>query len=179
MLEREDIVLVPVKGSKVSDMAIRLADISYPEANIVPVHVIVVDKKLPLDSELQQEAQHGESVLSKAERTLAGGFHRHAMGELIQTRDLGNAIVDEGIERKAKAIVMGFKLKESSDVGMSTATRRVLGGFLNGEVVLYRPAKPESVQTGSPRPKVIRLERHNKQTEEQSHHKGLLGFIKH
>lgn len=67
--------------------------------------------------------------------------------------------MDEGAERNAKAVVMGFRLKDAGEYGISRATKNVLTHF-KGEVILYRASRETSHIVLAPRSKVVRLSRH-------------------
>jgi nucleotide-binding universal stress UspA family protein len=101
-------VLVPVNGSPVSLDALSLAcSISRRgKGTVYAVSVIEVGRALALDAEMGQEARDAEGILQAAEQ-LASDMDCKVEGEILQARDAGHAIVDEAIERRVDAIVMG------------------------------------------------------------------------
>lgn len=101
-------VLVPCGGSSAAYEALVQA-INIAKRNkgrVYVVHVIEVKRTLPLDADMADEAQRGEEILSEAER-IAEEFDFHIEGELLQAREAGHAIVDEAVERRVDAIVIG------------------------------------------------------------------------
>jgi len=105
-------VLVPVDGSEASILAVEFACsvAKRTRGRVHVVHVIEVRRALPLDAELEEEAQRGEAILTLAEAAAKRqDFEVH--GDLLQARDAGHAIVDEAIEREADAIVLGVPFR--------------------------------------------------------------------
>lgn len=105
-------ILVPSDGSLASYEALAQA-INVAKKNkgqVVVVHVIEVKRTLPLDADMPDDAMQGEAILSEAER-LAEQLDFHIEGELLQAREAGHAIVDEAIERRMDAIVIGTEYK--------------------------------------------------------------------
>ncbi|MFN8559091.1 MAG: universal stress protein [Dehalococcoidia bacterium] len=105
-------LLVPSDGTTASYEALAqaIAVAKRNKGHVFVVHVIEVRRTLPLDAEMAEEAQRGEDILSEAER-LAAELDFHIEGELLQAREAGHAIVDEAIERRADAIVLGTDYK--------------------------------------------------------------------
>lgn len=119
-------ILVPVDGSPASLDALALACTlaKRNKGKVYAVYVIEVARSLPLDADLSPEAEKGEEILSQAER-VADSLDFQVMGELLQARDVGHAIVDEAIERDVEGIVLGIGYKEP------------LGEFQLGRTVQY------------------------------------------
>lgn len=121
-------ILVPSDGSQASYEALAQA-INVAKRNkghIVVVHVIEVKRTLPLDAEMVEEAQRGEEILSEAER-LAEELDFQIAGELLQAREAGHAIVDEALERRVDAIVIGTDYKRPlGEFQLSRTTQYVL-----------------------------------------------------
>jgi nucleotide-binding universal stress UspA family protein len=93
-------ILVPIKGNpsdvEVLELACEIALRS--KAQVYAIHVIEVKRTLPLDAELQEEAERGEDLLNQAEQIgERSGVTIHT--DLLQARDVGSAIVDEVLER--------------------------------------------------------------------------------
>lgn len=106
-------ILVPVKGNPTDDEVIQLAlELAQRnKAQVFAIHVIEVKRTLPLDAELQEEAERGEDVLNRAEHIAdRGGQSIHT--DLLQARDVGPAIVDEALERGIDLIVLGITYKK-------------------------------------------------------------------
>jgi nucleotide-binding universal stress UspA family protein len=106
-------ILVPVKGNPIDDEAVELAcAIARPSrAQVFAIHVIEVKRTLPLDAELQPEAERGEEYLGRAEQ-MADRFNQSINTDLLQARDVGPAIVDEALERGIDLIILGVSNKK-------------------------------------------------------------------
>jgi nucleotide-binding universal stress UspA family protein len=120
-------ILVPVVGSAAALEAIHVACklIDKKTKGMVSiVHVIAVDRTLPIDTELETEIQKAEGVLESME-TVARESGCEAESELLQARDVGQAIVDEAAARKVDLILLG------------TAYKVRFGQFSLGEIVPY------------------------------------------
>lgn len=101
-------VLVPVDGSTAGFDALKLA-CSLTRRNkgmIFAVYVIQVARNLALDAEMTFDAEKAELVLQRSEQ-IANELDGKIEGEILQARDAGHAIVDEAIERRASAIILG------------------------------------------------------------------------
>ncbi|MBI4300139.1 MAG: universal stress protein [Chloroflexi bacterium] len=105
-------ILVPTKGGKASDDAVTLACTlaRSRKSKIRIIHVIEVERTLPLDAELEPELRRGEEVLSRAER-IGRENNCPVETELLQAREVGPAIVDEASERGVDLIIMGIDYK--------------------------------------------------------------------
>jgi nucleotide-binding universal stress UspA family protein len=119
-------ILVPVDGSQASMDALALACLlaKRNKGKVYAVYVIEVARTLPLDADLNPEAQGGEQILARAEQ-VADSLDFAVTGELLQARDAGHAIVDEAIERDVDAIVAGIEYN------------RTLGEFQMGQTSQY------------------------------------------
>ena len=106
-------ILVPINGNPTSDemvaLACRMAKRTKGEVHVI--YIIEVKRTLPLDAELQEEAERGEDVLNRAEQIAdQAGLAIHT--DLLQARDVGPAIVDEALERGIVLIVLGITYKK-------------------------------------------------------------------
>lgn len=120
-------ILVSVNGKDADDKeAIELACMMAKEVKgtIDVVYVIRVKRSLPLDAEIESEVQKAEEVLSWAEE-IADEQDYEVETNLIQTREVGPAIVDEAMEHSADLIIMGM------------GYRKRFGQFDPGDVVSY------------------------------------------
>ena len=102
-------ILVPVVGSAAAHEAVELACKMIDRRSkglISIVHVIAVERTLPIDTELETEIQTAEGVLEAME-ALAREYGCEAETDLLQARDVGQAIVDEAAVRKADLILLG------------------------------------------------------------------------
>ena len=120
-------ILVPVAGTKADEGAIELACSLAKRKNgsrIFAVHVIPVERSLPLDTEIEPEIGKAEDILARAESIVQ---EQHCMVEtdILQAREVGPAIVDEAIERGVDLILIGVTYKKQ------------FGQFCLGDVLPY------------------------------------------
>ncbi len=106
-------ILVPIKGNPTDDEIVELACeiASRTQAEVYAIHVIEVNRTLPLDAELPAEAEHGEEVLNLAEG-VAEKFRQNIHTDLLQARDVGSAIVDEALDQGIDLIILGITYKK-------------------------------------------------------------------
>jgi len=119
-------LLVPVSGDEADEEAIGLACRLAKEAKgkVYVVYVIQVKRSLPLDAELETETQKAEDILRHAEE-VADEHDYEIETDLLQTREIGPAIIDEAMERNVDVILMGM------------AYRKRFGQFELGEIIPY------------------------------------------
>ena len=119
-------ILVPVSGTEADKEAIELACIMAKEAKgtINAVYVIRVKRSLPLDAEIDTEVQKAEEVLGWAEEIADKKLYKIETN-LLQTREVGPAIIDEAMEHSADLIVMGM------------GYRKRFGQFDPGDTISY------------------------------------------
>ncbi len=137
-------VLVPVDGSAASLDALALA-CSLSKRNkgtVYAVFVIEVARNLPLDAEMPSEADRGEEILMRAE-DVADGLDYKVEGEILQARDAGHAIVDEAIERRVSAIMMGVGYMRPLGEFMLDETAQYVVKNAPCQVILVRSAVRE------------------------------------
>ena len=120
-------ILVPVAGTEADEEAIKLADRLLAKKNrgkICAVHVISIERALPLDAEIESEIRKAEDILNHIER-IAKEQGCKIETDLLQAREVAPAIVDEAIEREVDLILIGVTYK------------RRFGEFSLGDVVPY------------------------------------------
>jgi nucleotide-binding universal stress UspA family protein len=119
-------ILVPVGGTEADEEAMKLACrlAKKDRGKVWAVCVVTVKRALPLDAEIDSEIQNAENVLDRVEQ-VAEGEDYEAETDVIQTREVGPAIIDEAVERGVDLILMGIKYK------------RRFGQFSLGSVVPY------------------------------------------
>jgi nucleotide-binding universal stress UspA family protein len=105
-------VLVAVGGQDVDAETVRLAcRMTDPHGGrIYGVHIIEVNRSLPLGAVLDDVVDRGEKILDEVEK-LAAASQLQVETELVQARDTGPALVDEAVEWGADLIVMGLPYK--------------------------------------------------------------------
>lgn len=121
-------ILVPVSGDDADadreavELACRMA--KEAKGKVYVVYVIQVKRSLPLDTELEPETERAEEVLGRAEEA-ADEQDYEIETDLLQTREIGPAIIDEAMERSADVILMGM------------GYRKRFGQFDLGETIPY------------------------------------------
>jgi nucleotide-binding universal stress UspA family protein len=105
-------ILVAVSGHQVDEETVRLACrmAKRSNAHMYAVHIIEVNRSLPLGAVLEREVERGEAILDEVEQ-LAAEDDLEVETELVQARDTGPAIVGEAEELGADLIVMGLPYK--------------------------------------------------------------------
>ena len=106
-------ILVPMRGTSADEEAIRLACTlaQKMKAQVYVVHVIEVERSLPLDAQVDSELEKAEEVLTRAE-DIAADAGCDIDTDLLQARDAGPGIVQEAMQREADLIVMGVGYKK-------------------------------------------------------------------
>ena len=119
-------VLVAVGGQAIDAETVRLACrlTDSPGGRLYGVHIIEVNRSLPLGAVLDDVVERGEKILDEVEK-LAAASQLPVETELVQARDTGPALVDEAVEWGADLIVMGLPYK------------RRFGDFNLGKTVPY------------------------------------------
>ncbi len=119
-------VLVPVSGNTADEEAIRLACRLAKKGGgkIFVTYVIQVERSLPLDAEIRPEIERAEKALDQAE-VMAEEEGCSVETDLLQSREVGPAVVDEAIERGVDLIAIG------------AAYEKKFGEFNLGETIPY------------------------------------------
>ncbi len=105
-------VLVLVKGDQSDGDALGLACdlVKSHKGKIIALYVIQVERRLPVDAEIESATAKGEEVLKDVEE-LVKDHKCELEAELLQAREIGPAVVQEALERGVEAIVMGIPYK--------------------------------------------------------------------
>jgi APA family basic amino acid/polyamine antiporter len=101
-------ILVPMKlgeiGEEMIATAVNLAQESG--ASVEALYVIRVPLELPLDAELLDQEERAEASIAEAK--LLGADHGvSVVGQVVRARSIGQAIVQEAVEKGADLIVLG------------------------------------------------------------------------
>lgn len=114
-------ILVPVVDSQSSLDAVRVAAnlVRSSKGKLLILSVVEVERTLPLDADVDEQARRAEQTLRRAEE-MAEDLNGRIETELLQSRSAGRTIVDFAQERKVEAILMGI------------GYRGVVGGFQLG-----------------------------------------------
>lgn len=136
-------ILVSVSGDKVDDTIVRLACTLAKKwkSKLYIVHVIEVERALPLDAEVEPETRKGEDLLREAQK-VAQEQDCKAYTELLQAREAGPALVEGAVQREADLIMMGLPYKRRfGEFTIGNATSYV---FKNApcRVIVYREPIP-------------------------------------
>jgi nucleotide-binding universal stress UspA family protein len=111
-------ILVTLGGHRVDEETVRLAcrmatrprGEGKAPAQLYAVHVVEVNRSLPLSAPVEHQVTLGEQVLDAAEQ-VAQEYELEIETEMVQARDTGPAIVGEAEEWHADMIVMGLPYK--------------------------------------------------------------------
>ena len=109
-------ILVPVAGTKADEGAIELAcklANRKSKGKIFAVHVIPVERSLPLDAEIESEIRRAETILAHIEE-IAKEQGCRVETDILQAREVGPAIIDEATEREVDLILIGVTYKSTS-----------------------------------------------------------------
>ncbi len=120
-------ILVPVAGTEADEGAMELADRLLAKKNkgiVCAVHIISIERALPLDAEIESEIRKAEDILTHIE-SIAEEQGCKIETDLLQAREAGPAIVNEAIEREVDLILIGVTYKKR------------FGEFSLGDVVPY------------------------------------------
>ena len=119
-------ILVPVTGIHTGREAIGLACklAKQDKSEIRAIYIITPKRDLPLDAEIESEIQKAEDILDSIE-AFAKKENFRISTEVLQSRDVGAAIINEAKEREADLILLGVAYKIR------------YGEFSMGEIVPY------------------------------------------
>jgi nucleotide-binding universal stress UspA family protein len=113
-------ILVPIIQTSASLDAVTIAALvaKQKKGRVYVVHVIEVNRSLPLNAELDAEARRGEQIIRRAEEIAAAAGHP-VIGTLLQAREAGPAICEEARDDEVDAIIIGV---ENNGAGISGRT---------------------------------------------------------
>ncbi|TMG30615.1 MAG: universal stress protein [Chloroflexi bacterium] len=104
-------VMVAVGGQGIDAEVVRLAcSMTDAHGKLYGVHIIEVNRSLPLGAVMDEVVERGEKILDEVEQ-LATEAQLNVETELVQARDTGPALVDEAVEWGAELLVMGLPYK--------------------------------------------------------------------
>lgn len=132
-------IMVTVGGNRVDEETVRLACrmAKARSGKLYAVHIIEVNRALPLSAPVEDAVRHGEEVLDAVEQ-LASEAELAVETEMVQARDTGPAIVGEAEEWGAELIVMGLPYKRRfGEFNLGRTVPYVLKNA-NCRVLLYR-----------------------------------------
>lgn len=133
-------ILIALNGHEMDEETVRIACrmvTKKTDVKIYAVHVLEVNRSLPLGAVIDTQVERGEDILVKAEQLVAE-FNVECETELVQARDTGPAIVGEAEEWKADLIVMGLPYKRRfGDFNLGKTVPYVLK-YAPCQVILFR-----------------------------------------
>ena len=135
-------ILVPVVGTEADVRAMELADRLLVKKNkgmVCAVHIISIERALPLDAEIESEIRKAEDILNRIE-SIAGKQGCRIETDLLQAREAGPAIVDEAIEREVDLILIGVTYKSRfSEFSLGDVVPYVLKNAPCRVIVYHQP----------------------------------------
>jgi nucleotide-binding universal stress UspA family protein len=105
-------ILVAVDGGDADKDAIQMACRLARETKgrVFVVHIIEVKRSLPLNAELQGNAEQGERILRRAQ-DCADEHDCKIETDLLQAREPGPAIMTEVVEKEIDLVLMGMSYR--------------------------------------------------------------------
>lgn len=105
-------IMITVGGNDIDAETVRLAIRMAKQrgAKLYAIHIIEVNRSLPLGAIVDRDVERGEQILDEVEQ-LAHEMEHEIETELVQARETGPAVVDEAQEWGAELIVMGLPYK--------------------------------------------------------------------
>lgn len=106
-------VLVAVSGGKCDEEVVRLACelLNSNKGKLYILHIIEVERGIPVDAEISLATARGEEVLNHMEE-VAKACKCNTEAELIQARHAGSGVVQEAVEQNVDAIILGIPYRE-------------------------------------------------------------------
>ena len=121
-------ILVPVAGTIADEGAIELAcklcKSKNNQCEIFAIHVIPVERSLPVDAEDTSKIDAAENILNNIE-SIGQKQGCPIDTEMLQARDIGSTIIEEAKKRAVDLILMGISYKQH------------FGQFCLGDVIPY------------------------------------------
>lgn len=120
-------ILVPVGGGAADEGAIELACELVKQKGkkgIIAVHVIPVDRSLPLDAEVNADMARSEEILERVEEQVKK-LGCSVETDILQAREVGPTIIDAAHEHQVDLIIISLSYK------------RQFGEFCLGDVAPY------------------------------------------
>ena len=138
-------VLAVVSG-RASDEGVLAHSVKLTEkhkGNLVILYVIRIDRSLPIDAEVTDAVQKAENVLQSSEKKVKS--HIDSLeAEIVQSREVGYAVVEEAIQRRAEVIVLGTEFTTAfGKFHLDEDVEYVLGNSHCRVVLLRGPVETE------------------------------------
>lgn len=106
-------ILVAVQGEQFDEEIVKLACelLNSNKGKLYLLYVIEVERGFPVDAEIAPATAKGEGVLRRMEE-VAKSLKYRAEGEMVQTRRMGSAVVQEAFEKSVDTVVLGIPYRE-------------------------------------------------------------------
>lgn len=129
-------IVVAINGTDLDTELLSLAGNigKAKKANVFVVYGIEVPRKLAIDAEMPEETASGDRALRRA-RQVADQMHVDVETEIVQSRNLGQSLVDEVKAHECALVILGlpyhvgmgghFDLSETADYVLKNAPCRV------------------------------------------------------
>ena len=139
--------VVALSGHPNGQRLVRLvADLAKSsKAELIGVHVVEIDRSMPLDMDVAGRSEEIQRVLDVAEGTAETcGVTLEPV--LLQARDVGAALVDEAVEREADLLVVGlaYRTKFGGDFAIGRTIPYVLKNAPCAVWVVREPIQEET-----------------------------------
>lgn len=127
-------------------MACELLESSQSMVHIL--YVIEVERRFPLDAEVDTAAAAGEAVLRDME-SVARNYKCRTDAELLQARKAGVAVVQEAMDRGVDAIMVGTPFKRQfGSYSLGDSIPYILKNAPCRVIVSREPAESETTRRG-------------------------------
>ena len=132
-------VLVLVTGSQSDSLAISNASnfVREHSGHLLILHVILMERSLPLDAEVPDKFRRGEDILRTAENMVKAP-HITVDAELVQAREIGSAVVHEASARNIDATIIVASPENNSPSPSTTSDISYILQYAPGYVFLLR-----------------------------------------
>jgi nucleotide-binding universal stress UspA family protein len=109
-------ILVPISGLATDSEVVGLACqiVKRDKAKLLLLHVIEIQRALPLNAESMTETERAEKILERAEQA-ANKAGVSPETDLLQARLAGPALVDAALERGVDLIILGLPYRRKPD----------------------------------------------------------------
>ena len=97
-----------------------------------------MDRSLPIDSEIPPLTAKGENTLKNLEN-LAAKSKFNVEGHLVQSRDIGAAIIQESFEKNVNSILIELQANEIKKYSPINKTAQYLLDNSKSQVILIKP----------------------------------------
>lgn len=153
-------IVVAVTGDELDTELVSLACnlAKAKKSNVYAVYGIQVPRKLAIDAEMPEQTAAATRALGRAEQ-LADQMHQHLAPEIVQSRNIGQSLVDEAKAHECTLVVLGlpynvgvgghFDLGDTADFVLKNSPCRVW--LVRGQQTEPAPAESEPQALGAAR----------------------------